>query len=466
MTTSVSGLSNTKKIQWLITLIVPICLFFYLNSIAMSYELKMFLVCTIFVILIMAFDFFHMLIPSLLLPALYCFFNVAPMATVFSPWTGTVIWMILGSMVLTNVMEDTGLLRRISIFCIKSLGGSFRGVLWGVLVAGIISNVVTFCNSWIIVIALMVGVCKSMDYKPGSKEATILMLVLELVVCSTTIPVFSPIQIGIINNGARAILPDFNIYWYHTYIYAAPMFVFMALILVVWMKMFNAKSLGSSGEKEYFIEEHKRLGKMSLAEKKTAFVVLLLVAFLLTNPLHGIDVTYAFMVFPLLLFCPGFNVGTADALNRININLYVFIGTCMAIGTVGGVVGLSDLISNTLVPLLEGKSKVVVLYVILIIGTIINFLMTPAGLNACLSTPVTQIAVDLGIDPKIALLTQYMGMDQVFLPYEVTSILLIFSYGFITMKDFFKYNCVKTAIYFVFFGVVQVPYWMLLGLFN
>ena len=53
-------------------------------------------------------------------------------------------------------------------------------------------------------IALIVGVCKSMDYKPGSKEAILLMLVLELVVCGATIPVFSPIQIGIINNGAQA----------------------------------------------------------------------------------------------------------------------------------------------------------------------------------------------------------------------------------------------------------------------
>ena len=80
-----------------------------------------------------------------------------------------------------------------------------------------------------------------MDYKPGSKEAILLMLVLELVVCGATIPVFSPIQIGIINNGAQAVLPDFAIQWFHTYLYAAPMFLFMAIILIVWMKMLNAK---------------------------------------------------------------------------------------------------------------------------------------------------------------------------------------------------------------------------------
>lgn len=464
MGTTVKGLSTAKKIQWLITILVPICLYFYLGSTTITYELKMFLVCTIFVILIMAFDFFHMLIPSILLPALYCLFKVVPFSTVYSPWTGTTIWMILGATVLSNVMEDTGLLRRISLVCIKALGGSFRGVLWGVLIAGIIANMMTFCNSWIIVIALIVGVCKSMDYKPGSKEATILMLVLELVVCGATIPVFSPIQVGIINNGAHAVLPDFNILWYHTYIYAAPMFLFMAIILFVWMKMFNAKNLGSSGEREYFTEELKAMGKMSTDEKKTAFITLLLVAFLLTNPLHGLDVAYAFLIFPLLLFFPGINVGTADALSRINISLFAFIGTCMAIGTVGGAVGMSDLITQTLVPLLEGKSVGIILYVILIIGMFVNFLMTPAGLNACLSTPVTQISVDLGINPTAPLLTMFTGMDQVFLPYEVTSILLIFSYGLITMKDFFKYNCIKTALYFIFFGVVQIPYWKLLGL--
>ncbi len=303
-----------------------------------------------------------------------------------------------------------------------------------------------------------------MDYKPGSKEAILLMLVLELVVCGATIPVFSPIQIGIINNGAQAVLPDFAIQWFHTYLYAAPMFLFMAIILIVWMKMLNAKQLGGSGEKEYFEQELQRMGKMSIEEKKTAFITLLLVLFLLTNPIHGIDVAYAFLILPLLLFFPGINVGKKQALDRINISLFAFIGTCMAIGTVGSAVGMSSLITTTLVPLLEGKSTIVVLYVILIIGMFVNFLMTPAGLNACLSTPVTQISMDLGINPMAPLLTMFMGMDQVFLPYEVTSILLVFSYGFISMKDFIKYNLIKTVLYFVFFGLIQIPFWKLLGL--
>ena len=457
-------MSTTKKIQWIITFLLPICLYFYIGTTSIAYELKMFFVCTRFVILIMAFDFFHMLVPAIMLPGLYLLFNVAPVSTVYSPWTGTTIWMILGATVLSNVMEDTGLLRRIALICIKTLGGSFRGVLWGVLIAGIIANIVTFCNSWIIVIALIVGVCKSMDYKPGSKEAILLMLVLELVVCGATIPVFSPIQIGIINNGAQAVLPDFAIQWFHTYLYAAPMFLFMAIILIVWMKMLNAKQLGGSGEKEYFEQELQRMGKMSIEEKKTAFITLLLVLFLLTNPIHGIDVAYAFLILPLLLFFPGINVGKKQALDRINISLFAFIGTCMAIGTVGSAVGMSSLITTTLVPLLEGKSTIVVLYVILIIGMFVNFLMTPAGLNACLSTPVTQISMDLGINPMAPLLTMFMGMDQVFLPYEVTSILLVFSYGFISMKDFIKYNLIKTVLYFVFFGLIQIPFWKLLGL--
>ena len=208
----------------------------------------------------------------------------------------------------------------------------------------------------------------------------------------------------------------------------------------------------------------QRMGKMSIEEKKTAFITLLLVLFLLTNPIHGIDVAYAFLILPLLLFFPGINVGKKQALDRINISLFAFIGTCMAIGTVGSAVGMSSLITTTLVPLLEGKSTIVVLYVILIIGMFVNFLMTPAGLNACLSTPVTQISMDLGINPMAPLLTMFMGMDQVFLPYEVTSILLVFSYGFISMKDFIKYNLIKTVLYFVFFGLIQIPFWKLLGL--
>ncbi len=102
--------SSSVLIKWLLTLLVP--LIFLLIPVSDTYtsELQMFFMITIFIIIMLAFDLLPTLLPAVLLPTLYLLSGIAPIETIFSPWVGTTIFMILGAFVFTNVLEQCGLL--------------------------------------------------------------------------------------------------------------------------------------------------------------------------------------------------------------------------------------------------------------------------------------------------------------------------------------------------------------------
>ena len=78
-------MSTSKKIQWGLSLGIPIILLFM----PIQYNIKVFFMITIFGILAVAFDLMDKLVPSLLMPSLYVLLGVADSATVYSSWAST-----------------------------------------------------------------------------------------------------------------------------------------------------------------------------------------------------------------------------------------------------------------------------------------------------------------------------------------------------------------------------------------
>lgn len=70
----------------------------------------------------------------------------------------------------------------------------------------------------------------------------------------------------------------------------------------------------------------------------------------------------------------------------------------------------------------------------------------------------------LGISPESILYTFLFSGDMVFLPYGFVSYLIFFSFGMMTTGQFAKYHAMKNVATVVFFMVVMLPYWRLIGL--
>lgn len=465
-------MSNTKKysasyiMKWLITLAITIGIYLIPTSELFTPALRTFFCITVFIILVCAFDFFDTIIPAILLPSLYLISGIAPAATAFGGWINTTSWMIFGAMVLANILNECGLLPRIAYWVILRCGGSFTAIMFGVFLAGVAMNLLTFCQAFILMMVFGYSIVKALNLEPASAPAA--LLIFAAMLGGEGAPssfMYNPGYLALAEAGIQQVVPDFTATWYEMILYNGIILVFFLLFLFGLSKVYKTKNFQFKGGKEYFQTQYDALGPVSNNEKKACAVLVILFIYLILSPWHHIPAAYGFMILPYLLFLPGIDVGKTSAIKNINYSIFFFIAGCLCIGTVGAHVGFGTLISSIATPILVNTSPLITFLVILFCGMLCNLFMTPYAMMAGLSYPFAQIAVDLGIDPMATVMALVVSTDMIFMPYEVAPYLLMFGFGMISMKQFVTFNTLKTLLTFVFFAIVMFPLWTILGLY-
>lgn len=458
-----SKVTKSYLIKWAITLIIPLLIYLIPTNDVFTDQLRLFFVITVLVLETFAFEFFPMLVPSVLLSVLYIITGLVPAEVALSPWTNTTVYMVLGAFLLANVLEECGLLHRISVFCIRLCGGTYNGALYGLFLTGIVLAFVTFNNHYIIMVIFTYSVIKAFGYDRPCKEAAIMTMVGCLGAVGTASSVYNPSYVSLAQSGLELVAGEWPIPWYVQTLTCWPTLLFGFFFIWVMTKIFKTKNFSSNTGKQFYDEEHKRLGKMSPKERKATILTVILMAYLFSSPIHGLPIAYGFMIVPFLAFFPGIRVGTEQAVKKLDMGVIFFIVSCMSIGSVGTALGISDYISTVMGPMLEGMSPIAVLTALLGSGTLANLVMTPFAMCSSLAAPFTQIAIDAGLNPEVSIMTLIISTDIYFLPHEVTCLLVAMGFGLIKMKDFIKYATLKSGLYFIWFLVIQVPYWYLIG---
>jgi len=452
-------------LKWGIAVLITVAIMLIPTSEVFTPELRKFLAITAFFISLVALELINTILCGILLPTFYLISGIAPVATAFSGWTNTTTFLVIGAFVLAYGMEECGLLTRVAYAILSKVGTTYNKMLYGLLVAGIILGYLTFGNHQVLTLTFAFGICQALRYAERSNEGMIIMLTAALACLTSRCASYFPNLHAPLIAGAQAILPDFDIAWVEPLIMGWPIYIFCFFLVWLMTKVFKCENYNFAGGKEYFSTELGKLGKMGVQEKKCAVIVLLVIALLLTKSLHGLKDAYVFMTLPYLYFLPGINIGSNKTLKRLPYGMIFLITACFSIGSVGVYLGVADLITVTFTPMLQGVSNLVFMYFVLFIGAAANMFLTPAAIMTCLSTPVAQIATDLGVNAMAPLTALYYTSDLIILPHEAVNYLLMYSFGMLSMGKFAKMMSIKLILFLVFFGVVLIPYWMLLGVF-
>lgn len=101
------------------------------------------------------------------------------MAVIMSPWVGTTMIMIFGAYFMAASLERSGLLRRIAFYLMCKVKGNYFVLLLSIMCVGIVMNILTAGRGYLIMAALGVGLCMSlncMEKKLGAGIASAIML--------------------------------------------------------------------------------------------------------------------------------------------------------------------------------------------------------------------------------------------------------------------------------------------------
>lgn len=455
------SIDRNQLIKWLVTFGISGAVLLIPVTETFTRDMRTFLVITIFGLCIAAFEFFDIFVPSVFLPTAYLVSGCLPIETAFSGWTTTVLWICIGAFVLAHSFDDIGLLNRIAYWVILKSGGTFNRTMLGLMLAGVVLSTITFGNAYIIMITLGFGICKSLNL--GRSWDSALMMFAALIGSMTTRGViYAPTNLSMINAGAQAIVPDFELNWLDQWFYCWPIFIIVAVLYVLLVKVRkNSSAMDSS---EFIREKYEALGPMSAKEKKGLSVLALMLIYLLTQPLHKLPMDYGFMVLPWLLVLPGVRVATSSCFKKFDFGMIFFAAACVAIGTGAAKLGIGSLFSSMVTPILAPLPGSMTTLCVFLLGVVLNFFMTPMAFLTGFSAPITQIAVDLGLNPAGPLFMLNFSSDAIFLPYEYVPYLIAYSFGVISMQDFLKLSVLKFVVVLIGLLVLMLPYWLLVGL--
>ena len=241
-----------------------------------------------------------------------------------------------------------------------------------------------------------------------------------------------------------------------------PYVIFVIALVLILPRIFKpTKKLPG---KEFFQQEYSKLGKMSKDEIIGTGFMILLIVFMLTGSIHKMELDWAFILIPWLMFIPGVKVADTEDVKNIDFSMVFFCVACLSIGNVSNHLGIGNMVANLLIPILQPLSSTVVVGAIYVIGMILNFLLTPFAILGGFSEPIAQVAVGLGINPVGALYSLYVGADQVFLPYEYLSYLIFYAFGLMKMTDFIKLATTKSILATLLVFFIMIPWWGFMGI--
>lgn len=462
MSTSTQSKPFNKRIFfWLVTFITPLILLLLPTSEHFTSQHKMFLAITAWTILMFAFELVDNYIPCVIMPFLYIITGVAPWDLAFAGWYQSIPWQVIGIFLLVNALLRNGLLTRIAYACILKTKCTYKGILWGMYLFGLVFNLFLPGGSCVAMATFAFGICSSLGLK-RSKTAAGITLAGAMGYLMPGFFIYVPTNFGLLISVASSVDPSITMNFAKFLMHNAIFIPFGFLMIEVIARMFKPDVPIDS--KELFLQKRAALGPMSRDEKISTVAILIIFLYIITANIHKQDMAYIFVLLPAILSFPVFGVVTKEDIDTINFKFVFFLVTCMSIGFVASSTGISASLIETILPYMKEMGTYGIIATTWVIAVLANFVLTPLAAMASFGVPLTNIALSLNMEPYSLLYAFNYGLDQVLFPYEYAIYLIYFSFGMLTMKDFIKFFSTKMLLSFLFLMILVVPYWKLIGL--
>lgn len=458
VTTTKPKITIGTLIKWAFTLGLPLIIMLIPSNEIFTIQMKLFFASTLMGILCFAFEVVPQTTVALILPLFWVFFNVAPPAIVFQPWTQYIPWMMLSGLLMANVLESTGLLSRVAYLAILKTGATYTGILIGLAITGFLATM--FVGSVVVpMAALTYGICVALNLKMCKESAGIMLVGAMACLLPNMAKFTAPVLMMGIGESITGPLPLLGFFesWYVN----APLILFFIVMVIIAIFLFKPDQPISG--KEYFQAKLDAQGKMTKNEWKTTLVISFFFIFIMTEQIHHMSITWGMALIPLLMIVPGIGAGTQKDIQRVNYGFILFITACMGIGSVAGSLGIGKIIVEIVMPLLTGKGFYTFFIIEWVLLVLCNFVMTPLAMEAAFTIPFATIGASLDLNPMAVYYFMVSSVDQIIMPYEYALYLVSFAFGIIRLTDFMKLMSIKMAVNLIIAFAILLPWWKFIG---
>lgn len=198
---------------------------------------------------------------------------------------------------------------------------------------------------------------------------------------------------------------------------------------------------------------------MTSEQKRAAILMLVTLILLATDKLHGVAAGLVLIGVTFAAFLPGVRLLDGPKFSKVNFAPLFFIMGCMTIGQRRRL-PQGDHVDRQQHPALSARLTTTTAGLAsYVLGALANFLLTPLAATTTMTSPVTELGIQMNMDPRILFYSFQYGLDNYLFPYEYAVILYFFSSGYMLFKDMLKVLAARMVLTGIFLFFLAIPYW-------
>lgn len=471
---SVKKIKNIRKAE--IGLLISLIIGFTLILIPfnhLSYNGRAALAITGFTISMWIFEVLPVEVSSILLPVLYCVFKVAAPSVAFSGFANPVTWFIFIALIYGAVINISGLGKRIAINIIRFTGTSFLVIMISILLAGLALSFITPAGVERIVIlySIVLGLAGAFGMTDEEfRKSNVCKVAMGIVYLASNViglGILTSIAPNVIAQGLIKDTLKVNVSWMQWLVwFEVPILISCAIAVALLFIMFKPESVHL--QKSYANDEIEKLGPMSDKEKRAALYVTLSLILWITGNITNLTPWAVGTLISVLFVAPGIGVIEGEDLKGLPVNVVIFSGAAISIGSTLLQVGVGDWLGNNVLgPLINhemGMPLVAMItflvssitHVVFVEGTTISAAMVPIVAHYFSSVGIPALGPSL----IVAMTSGAVG----FFPAMQLPMLLLIGFGYLSSRDAIKILSMYSVVVFAVFFVAAFTWFRWFGL--
>lgn len=385
---------------------------------------------------------------------------------VFRLWTLPLMWLVVSAFLLAAAVTKTGLARRLAYIFMLRYARSYTSIVVLAYVLGFVLSLLipqSFPRT-----LLIMAVVKAMISRAGANPRDATTLGFAVFVSGT---VTSTILLtgDAILNVATVTFADVAVGWLDWVKYMGVPGVIASLLMMGLHFLVFKPVAPLHIDHAALVTDYQALGPMRRDEKVALGWLLVALALWSTDKLHGIDPAWVGLAVVAGLALPVVGaILTAEDINTgVNWPVLLFVTGAFAIGAVGQATGMAAWMASVLLPATPPANPFMFALMASGAAMVVHmFLGSVLATMSIVSPPLIQWAVAAGWNPLFpALLVYTAGSLHYLFPFQQVLILLgVGELGGYSTRETLRYGIPLTLVVLIVIVLVEVPWWMLMGL--
>lgn len=401
---------------------------------------------------------------SLLLFACLLVAGLQPAPLVFSGFASAAVWLIISGFVIGAAVNATGLDGRLAGAIAPLLTRSYPRLIGGLMFASMVLGFLmpSSVGRAVVMVPIGMALADRCGFAKGSNGRIGIAAILAI---GCNMPSFAILPSNIPNmvlaGSAETILGIHLRYTDYLFLHYPVLGIVKSILTVVLvLALFPAKV----GEPLGTTVTAATTG--TAGQGKVVAILLLTLAFWMTDSLHGINAAWIGLGAAVLLLSPGIGVVSPPAFKQsIDFGLLLFVAGALALGAVVGASGLGGKLGaflTSVLPLAPGRDAAN-FFSLTFLSFVTGMFTTVPSAPAVLTPMAGDLATLTGYDAMTVLMTQVVGFSTVLFPYQVGPLVVAMQLSGEKLDNLVKVTVPLALITLVILVPIDFLWWKLLG---